>query len=218
MESDSFFCGDSIQRELQKAVLKLPERQRLVFNMKYFDDMKYEDIAEDVECCGRHVEGNLSQRGKENRGKFENFRYFTLVRIVIGQVKRMVMDNLDEKYKSKNPFSVPDHYFETLGDRVMDRISEEEGATRKASLLQMLKPYLGLAALFVFAMIVVQLVVPDLVKEKRLLIKNNEEANIAVQTEEENIFDADFNPSREEIIEYLSQEADPIEFLYAERR
>lgn len=41
-----FFCGDSIQRELQKAVLKLPERQRLVFNMKYFDDMKYEDIAE----------------------------------------------------------------------------------------------------------------------------------------------------------------------------
>lgn len=46
LESDSFFCGDSIQRELQKAVLKLPERQRLVFNMKYFDDMKYEDIAE----------------------------------------------------------------------------------------------------------------------------------------------------------------------------
>lgn len=45
LESDSFFCGDSIQRELQKAVLKLPERQRLVFNMKYFDDMKYEDIA-----------------------------------------------------------------------------------------------------------------------------------------------------------------------------
>ena len=31
---------------LEKAVLKLPERQRLVFNMKYFDDMKYEDIAE----------------------------------------------------------------------------------------------------------------------------------------------------------------------------
>ena len=46
LESDRFFCGDSIQRELQKAVLKLPERQRLVFNMKYFDDMKYEDIAE----------------------------------------------------------------------------------------------------------------------------------------------------------------------------
>ena len=32
--------------KLQKAVLKLPEKQRLVFNMKYFDDLKYEEIAE----------------------------------------------------------------------------------------------------------------------------------------------------------------------------
>lgn len=46
LESDIYFCGDAIQRELQKAVLKLPERQRLVFNMKYFDNMKYEDIAD----------------------------------------------------------------------------------------------------------------------------------------------------------------------------
>lgn len=39
------------------------------------------------------------------------------------------MDNLDEKYKSKNPFTVPDRYFDTLGDRVMDRIKDEEGKT-----------------------------------------------------------------------------------------
>jgi RNA polymerase sigma-70 factor (ECF subfamily) len=45
LEGDPYFCGDDIQRELQKAILKLPERQRLVFNMKYFDDMKYEEIA-----------------------------------------------------------------------------------------------------------------------------------------------------------------------------
>jgi RNA polymerase sigma factor (sigma-70 family) len=31
---------------LQKALLKLPEKQRLVFNMKYFDDLKYEEISE----------------------------------------------------------------------------------------------------------------------------------------------------------------------------
>ena len=42
----------------------------------------------------------------------------------------MVMDNLDEKYKSKNPFTVPDRYFDTLGDRVMDRIKDEEGVIR----------------------------------------------------------------------------------------
>ena len=128
------------------------------------------------------------------------------------------MDNLDEKYKSKNPFTVPDRYFDTLGDRVMDRIKDEEGKTRKTSLFQTLKTYLGLAGLFAFAMIVIQLLVPNLVDENRMLSKNGEQANMTPQAEDENIFDADFNPSREEIIEYLSQETDPIEFLYAERR
>ena len=32
--------------KLQKALLKLPDKQRMVFNMKYFDEMKYEDISE----------------------------------------------------------------------------------------------------------------------------------------------------------------------------
>lgn len=43
--SDEYFDGDELQLKLQKAVLKLPVKQRLVFNMKYFDDMKYEQIA-----------------------------------------------------------------------------------------------------------------------------------------------------------------------------
>ena len=34
------------QRKLQKALLTLPEKQRIVFNMKYFDEMKYEDMAD----------------------------------------------------------------------------------------------------------------------------------------------------------------------------
>ncbi|MFC5408892.1 RNA polymerase sigma factor [Larkinella bovis] len=53
LESNSDFVtsgadpsGDEIQLTLQKALLKLPEKQRLVFNMKYFDDMKYEEISE----------------------------------------------------------------------------------------------------------------------------------------------------------------------------
>jgi RNA polymerase sigma-70 factor, ECF subfamily len=37
--------GDEIQLKLQKALLKLPDKQRLVFNMKYFDEMKYDEIA-----------------------------------------------------------------------------------------------------------------------------------------------------------------------------
>lgn len=38
--------GDEVQKKLQKALLKLPDKQRLVFNMKYYDDMKYEQIEE----------------------------------------------------------------------------------------------------------------------------------------------------------------------------
>lgn len=40
------FSGDEIQLKLQQSLLKLPEKQRLVFNMKYFDDLKYDQIAE----------------------------------------------------------------------------------------------------------------------------------------------------------------------------
>lgn len=38
--------GDEIEIKLQKALLKLPDKQRLVFNMKYFDDLKFYEIAE----------------------------------------------------------------------------------------------------------------------------------------------------------------------------
>lgn len=46
LESDEYFNGDEIQLKLQKAILKLPEKQRLVFNMKYFDEMKYDDMSD----------------------------------------------------------------------------------------------------------------------------------------------------------------------------
>lgn len=46
IQADEYFDGDELQAELLKAVAKLPEKQRLVFNMRYFDEMKYEDISE----------------------------------------------------------------------------------------------------------------------------------------------------------------------------
>jgi len=45
-EADEYFDGDEIHKKLMEAVLKLPDRQRLVFNMKYFDGMKFTEIAE----------------------------------------------------------------------------------------------------------------------------------------------------------------------------
>ena len=46
LESDVFFDGDEIQLKLQKAIAKLPDKQQLVFKMKYFDELKYEEMSE----------------------------------------------------------------------------------------------------------------------------------------------------------------------------
>jgi len=46
LESDSYFDGDEWQMILQKAIATLPEKQRLVFNMKYFDEIKYEEMSD----------------------------------------------------------------------------------------------------------------------------------------------------------------------------
>lgn len=49
LESDDWFSGDEIQVILQKAIATLPQKQQLVFNMKYFDNMKYAEISEVLE-------------------------------------------------------------------------------------------------------------------------------------------------------------------------
>ena len=46
LEADEYFNGDDIQKKLQQAILSLPEKQRLVFNMRYYDEMKYEEMSE----------------------------------------------------------------------------------------------------------------------------------------------------------------------------
>jgi len=44
LRADSYFNGDELQMRLQEAILALPEKQRLVFNMRYYDNIKYEDM------------------------------------------------------------------------------------------------------------------------------------------------------------------------------
>jgi len=45
LESDIWFNGDELQLKLQKALLKLPEKQRIVFNLRYFEEMPYEEMS-----------------------------------------------------------------------------------------------------------------------------------------------------------------------------
>lgn len=46
LETDVYFEGDEIQIKFQKAIATLPEKQQLVFNMKYFEELKYEQISQ----------------------------------------------------------------------------------------------------------------------------------------------------------------------------
>ena len=49
LASDDFFTGDEIQLILQKAIATLPQKQQLVFNMKYFDELKYNEMSQILE-------------------------------------------------------------------------------------------------------------------------------------------------------------------------
>lgn len=49
LKADVYFEGDDIQLKLQQAIARLPEKQQLVFNMKYFQDIKYRDMSEILE-------------------------------------------------------------------------------------------------------------------------------------------------------------------------
>jgi RNA polymerase sigma-70 factor (ECF subfamily) len=45
-ESDAYFDGDALQIKLQKAIASLPDKQRLVFNARYYEDMSYNEMSE----------------------------------------------------------------------------------------------------------------------------------------------------------------------------
>jgi len=46
LNEENYFSGDAIQKKLQMALLTLPEKQKLVFNMKYYDDLKFQEISD----------------------------------------------------------------------------------------------------------------------------------------------------------------------------
>ena len=71
--NDPFFNGDQIQLKLQQAIRKLPPKQRAVFNLKYFEELKYEEIAEilggtvgSLKASYHHAHTKIEQYLKEN--------------------------------------------------------------------------------------------------------------------------------------------------------
>ena len=65
LDNSPYIDGDEIQLKLQKALLKLPNKQRLVFNMKYFDEMKYEEISKITETTVGSLKANYHHAVKK---------------------------------------------------------------------------------------------------------------------------------------------------------
>lgn len=127
------------------------------------------------------------------------------------------MENIDDKYKKKSPFTVPEGYFDKLTDRITERVQEEK-KPQKVRFIQIVKPYMGLAAIFMLAFLVVQVVFPHFIDPNKMILKEGEtveQTQQAAATDNEVIFDSYFNPTNEEIIEYLTTEVDSYDLIYA---
>jgi len=69
LESDVYFEGDEMQLKLQKAIATLPEKQRLVFNMRYFEEMKYEKMSEILETSVGGLKASYHHAVKKIKNK-----------------------------------------------------------------------------------------------------------------------------------------------------
>jgi RNA polymerase sigma-70 factor (ECF subfamily) len=72
LTSDPYFDGDEIQMKLQEAILLLPEKQRIVFNMKYFDEIKYEDMSEILDTSVGALKASFHHAVKKIEEYFKN--------------------------------------------------------------------------------------------------------------------------------------------------
>lgn len=127
------------------------------------------------------------------------------------------MANLETKNEKKNPFGVPDGYFDQLTDGVMNRIRETETEPR-IRWKGIVATCAGFAAVFMLAYVVVNTVFPHVIDENRMLAKGAQvkSTDVSNETVDLPVFDADYNLSTDDIIEYLALETDCVTLLFAE--
>ena len=72
LEADPFFDGDEAALILQKEISKLPEKQRIVFNMRYFDGMNYDSISEILDTSVGALKASYHHAVKKIKTKLAN--------------------------------------------------------------------------------------------------------------------------------------------------
>jgi RNA polymerase sigma-70 factor (ECF subfamily) len=72
VQSDSFFDGNEAQLRLQQAMAALPDKQRMVFNMKYYEDMTYQEISDILETSVGALKASFHHAVKKIEHYFKN--------------------------------------------------------------------------------------------------------------------------------------------------
>lgn len=73
LESDPYFDGDEVRLMLEKALQTLPDKQRVVFNLKYFDEMKYEDMSKMLQTSVGALKASYHLAVKKIEAFFEQY-------------------------------------------------------------------------------------------------------------------------------------------------
>ena len=111
--ADRYFDGSEIEAQLQEAVASLPDVQRTVFQLRYFEEMKYSDMSQLLNTSEKYIEERVGKR---------------------------------------NPFQVPEGYFDSFADRMMQQLPERSVSVeaspkvRKPALMVRMRPWLYAAA------------------------------------------------------------------------
>jgi len=77
LQSENSFSGDEITQQLWKAVYKLPEKQRIVFQMKYFDDLPYKDISQILETSEGSLKASYHHATKKITEQLKKIEFFS---------------------------------------------------------------------------------------------------------------------------------------------
>ncbi len=72
LPSDQYFDGDAAQLKLQRAIATLPEKQRIVFNLRYYDEMKYEEMSDVLDTSVGALKASYHHALKKIESFFEN--------------------------------------------------------------------------------------------------------------------------------------------------
>ncbi len=78
LKADEWFDGDAVQAKLQIAIGELPDKQKLVFNLRYYDEMPYEEMSQQLNTSVGALKASFHHAVKKIEAAFLNYEVWTI--------------------------------------------------------------------------------------------------------------------------------------------